>query len=63
MTLEKHNEWVKKNIYTITLADLESLLNQYALYDTPLIIEQNGYSTTYAEMIDIVKAELKRRKG
>lgn len=63
MTLEKHNEWVKANIYTITLADLESLLKQYALYDTPLIIEQNGYKTTYAEMTDIVEAELQRRKG
>ena len=54
MTFEQHNQLVKDNIHNILLHDLEALLLQY---------NSHNFETIDTDMIDIVKAELKRRKG
>jgi len=63
MTFEQHNQLVKDNIHNILLHDLEALLLQYNSHNFETIDTEGKPKRIYADMIDIVKAELKRRKG
>lgn len=63
MTFEKHSKWVKDNINTIVLADLESLLSEYNSHNFETIDTEGNPRRIYSEMIDIVKSEISRRTG